>query len=641
LQGSKKTFNPEQIEAINHFEGPALVIANPGSGKTTVITERGANLIEKHGVDPLHILCITFTNKAAEEMRTRISERVGPTADQIHISTIHSLCVSILRKCNERLGINKNFTVFATDDQKSLMKKMVAAKGVERTEGQVKKMIEVVNTFREKLLDMEDCAVDLGMPLNDLDILANYLHQIEGYNAIDFSGLLYKTYELLRDHPKVAELLAGCFKFIQVDEGQDTNRVQMELVLRLGLHANVVVVADGNQSIYKFRGAEPNNLNRFCHHYENVTEYTLPRNYRSTKQILSAAEKLIRNNPNADKTRLIAERGQGDEIGVFSHRTPYDEASWAASHVNRLVSRYGMLHNDIAVLYRTNSQSQMLETEFKNRGIPYRIVGGFSFFDRREIKTAMSYFSLMANPFDIMAFVRAIGEPTRGVGSVSINHLEQYAQGKKIDLLEACSQADKISSLSKKCVSSLKRFAGAFEKAKGKSKMSKQAESLLDVSGYSDHIRELAASEKDTSTDRFQNLNEFLLSIQQYENRHNDASLSGFVQQIKLLTSQDKDKNSQDSVLLATQHAAKGLEYKAVFIVGAEYENNPHFLSLRDGDEDEERRLFFVAVTRAKDALFISWCRSRATRGKWGGGAKDRLPSPYILEMGLDEGNHY
>lgn len=629
-----KKFNPEQIEAIGHFQGPALVTACPGSGKTTVITERGATLIEKHGIQPQNILCITFTNKAANEMKERILARVGEGAKKMHISTFHSLCVSILRKASSKTGIDSNFTIFDTDDQKALIKKIAGSRGVARTDPQIYQIADAANSFREKLVSLEDYAQMANVDHVDVTIIQEYLKKLKEYNAIDFSGLLYETYRLMKENPNVADILSRAFQFIQVDEGQDTNKVQIEIVFLLSKHGNVVVVGDFNQSIYKFRGADPENLNVFKDHFGNVKEYILPRNYRSHYEILECAERLIRNNPNAHETRLVCERGEGATVEYAKNHDPEEEANWLVYMIQRIMSQEQLKYDDFAILYRVNSQSRAPELALKQAGIPYRLVGGFSFFNRREIKTAIAYLSLFVNPTDVMSFTRAIGEPARGVGEASQEKIETYAYKNGQNLLEACTSADSIPRLPQKTKNAVKMFANAFASSAKENGLGGIARALFERSGYEAYIGQLTAKEQNKSTNRSENLREFISSIEMYGRSNPNATLSDFIQYVKLLSSQDVDDNTP-AVTMSTQHASKGTEYKVVFVIGAEHGYSPHFMSIEEGNEDEERRLFFVAVTRAKHGLYVSSCSVRPTWGKGGYKEISRRPSPFIREMGI------
>ncbi len=627
--------NPEQQLAADHMEGPCIVTAVPGSGKTRTLIARVINLIEK-GVSPSNLLCLTFTNKAANQMRDRVTQQVGDTSNLIWISTFHSLFVAVLRKYGHLVGLQKGFSIYDDKDQKELMAKIARMHELEKvTAPKISKLQEVANAHREDIELLEDAISRHKLNDSDREVVQEYLVLLGEFNAVDFSGILHKTHELLMGHEKVASLLSQKFKYILGDEWQDTNRIQYESVKKLASHGNLFVVADKNQSVFAWRGAKPENLDFMKKDFENVKEITLLRNYRSTQEITSAAQRLIRHNPGANDVELISVKGKGNcPIRVNEFPLPDEEAANVVSRIRQLHHNRSHPWNDFAILYRVNQFSKLPEIMLRQNGVPYRIVGGFSFFDRMEVRTTLSYLSVLANPFDTPKFARAIQTPTRRIGISLVGRLERICQSEKISILEASKRVDQMGNVAKVAKENLNTFVVLAEKYREQEKNGKAigevASGFIKEAGYYDYMKEISKQDPDYQK-RVANIDELLLSVSDFEIQQPDGKLSDYLHSIELMTT-EKEKDEDDAVTLLTMHRAKGLEYPVVFIIGAENGTVPHKMN---HNYAEERRLMYVAVTRAQERLFISHCHSRKKfdfRNK-----RERLvacdPSPFIEEM--------
>jgi DNA helicase II / ATP-dependent DNA helicase PcrA len=633
--------NKEQKTASEHVDGPCLVTAVPGSGKTRTLAARVINLVQS-GVNIKHILCLTFTNKAADEMKHRIAKQIGQQSDGIWISTFHRLCVAILRKYHDKCGISSSFTVYDDGDQKELMSKIARMNEYDCSKYEIYDMIKAANDFREDTEDFHQALSSLK-PIQ-VNIIDEYLKTIDEFDAVDFSGLLYKTYLLLIKHNDVVDKLSNKFKYVLVDEGQDTNTIQYEIIKRIARHGNIFVVADQNQSIFAFRGAKPENLDRLKKDFENVKCYTLPRNYRSTSEILSAAQRLIRNNPNAKDVSLVSDRGSGHGIRIATLSHPEAESDYLVSRIQQLRHEYNLEWKDFAVLYRTNQQSKAPEISLRQADIPYHIFGGFSFFDRAEIKTTIAYLSLLVNPRDTMSFARAISNPKRKIGDTTIGRIERIAQQKQIPILEACKTIDQTSvSISAIGREKLRQFVEVIEQhhkmLDDRDGIGKVAAGLLHESGYYRHMEQASETDPDFQK-RVENIDEMISNIYDFGSKNPDGDLSDYLQKAQLMSPDDQPIDN--AVNLLTMHSAKGLEFPVVFIIGAEKGIVPHVMAEKEGREDEERRLFYVAMTRSEDHLFITSCESRLkfNRRLRRNDLLPCYPSPFLFEIGAKEVSH-
>lgn len=625
--------NPEQEKAVLHYNGPAIVTAVPGSGKTRVLTERAIHLI-KRGIPAKNILCTTFTNKAAKEMRERISSQVGEIASEMFINTFHGLALAILRKYPTLVGLQNPFSIYTEKEQAELMTKVGRMQGYEFKAPEIAELTKAVNDFREDTQNCEQHVQELSIAKKET--LQAYLKIIDELNAVDFSGILYKCYQMLINNPKVVQLLSERFKFIMVDEAQDMNDIQYEITKRIGVHGNLFYVGDKQQSIFSWRGAKPENLLQFKNDFPQVAEITLPRNYRSTSDILRVAQRLIRNNDNAKDVELISVKGDGHPVKIdcFSHDEP--EADYVVANMKKLKGKYKW--KDMAVLFRVSHLSRVIEQKFRQAGIPYRILGGFSFFDRREIKTALAYLQVVANSSDTVAFARAISEPKRGIGDVAIGKIEKYCHDNKKTIIEVCSNIDQVDGLLPRAREVVRSFVKLIIKfrdqdAKGEP-MAKVASELLEESGFMSALRD-EANKKDKDRQRIDGVKELLTNIADFNKDYPNARLNEYIQSVLLTTPDAQDDDSDDVASLLTMHSAKGLEYPVVFIIGCNEGIVPHYRAVEERGVDEERRLFYVAVTRAQEFLHMSLRAStRRLNARTGQNSFYPVrPSQFILEI--------
>lgn len=632
-------FNDEQKLAINHIYGPCVVVATPGSGKTGCATERVVNLIKNHRINPGNILDLTFTNKASQEMRERIEAILGETlVSPMFIGTFHSFCLAVLRKYGHIIGIKSGFSIYDDKDQNELISKIARMMEYECKEWVIKDIARIVNTLRE---DLEAESIEIPPSVNrsaeiEKDIIKEYLQTLDKFNAVDFSGILYKVWLLFEKSQQVVDILSSKFNFILIDEVQDTNIIQYEIIRKIAAHGNLFVVGDPAQSIFEWRGACPENINKIYKDFENVKTITLPKNYRSTTEILAVAERLIRNNKETADVRIESTKGHGQQPTVNKFYCPDKEADQISQKILRLKSKGEADWKDCAVLYRTNQQSKCIEVAFRKANVPYKIVGGFSFFDRKEIKACLSYLSVLANPFDTVSFSRAISEPKRGVGDSVIGKLERFCQEDNIDILQASKRVNEITKVSATARNSLKEFVSTIEKYKALdeagSDISTIASGILKDSGYYKFLQDASVVD-DSSKKRIDNIDEFLLSIAEYVLVKPKARIADYLQSVKTLMDYSKEENSDNVITMLTMHSAKGLEFENVFIVGAEQGIIPHKISINQGKENEERRLMYVAATRAKKRMFISYCENRpqfvANTIKY----RPAIPSQFLGEM--------
>jgi len=612
--------NHEQSQAVSHFDGTCIVTAVPGSGKTRVLTSRVVHLIKNHNIDPRNILCLTFTNKAANEMKERVvsmlSDGSNIQSQSVWMSTFHRLCLAILRKHGHLIGVSPDFIIYASKEQEDLIAKVARMNGYEGiSRDDIKKLAKAVNDFREDMISLKEGCQELNTL--EAQIVVEYLEQLDKINAVDFSGMLYKTWILLNEHSNVAESLANRFKYVLVDEMQDTNRIQYDLVKRIAAHQNLFVVGDIQQSIFSWRGAKPENLDDLKSDFDDVREIILPRNYRSTTQILSMAESLIRNNNNASSVELISDKGDGIHPYIVNCSNPEEEANHVAELIAKAKHQHGFKWKDCAVLYRLNSMSRSVEMALRSQDIPYRIVGGFSFFDRKEVKTVLAYLSLLTNDCDTVSFNRAVQDPKRGIGDSLVGKLERQAQESDISILDACGFVDNIPNVNSKYKRNLLEFVKMMRRYKDKmdngESLSKVVSGIIQSSGYYNALEKQAESDHKSDQSRIDNVDELVSSIEEFEEQNPTGNLGDYLQSVQLM-SELKEEEKDDVVTLLTMHSAKGLEWPCVFIVGVEEGSVPHYRSVQEGSIEEERRLMYVAITRAEKLLHMSHCTVRRNK---------------------------
>lgn len=622
--------NKEQALAVSHINGPCIVTACPGSGKTRVLTARAISLIKDHNISPKNILCLTFTNKAANEMMERISAVLGDDGRGVWVSTFHKLCIVVLRKFSSLAGLEPSFSIYTGKDQEELMTKIARMNDYDSDRQSVMSLIRNVNDFRENAQEFPD---DGSLSNSEVIVLKEYLETLTEFNAIDFSGILYKTWKLLNKNPSIQVALSNKFKYLLIDEMQDTNRVQYSIIKSLASHSNLFVVGDVNQSVYAFRGAKPENIKVMHKDFDKVKEIILPRNYRSTKPILNAAKSLINFNNQEAEVDIISDRGDGPGVSVNSYYNQDQESEMLISNMLALKKKTKCKWKDFACLYRTNTLSRSLEIHLKSSGIPYRMVGGFSFFDRSEIKIVMSYLSLLVNPKDTISFSRAVSNPKRQVGTSVIGQLERISKTTNKPILEVCRDLSSVK-LSKIAKNNIEEFVRMYEELHGiKDTLGNVAKKIIIRSGYFQFLKTQCENRNKTGWEerqgRFDNVDDFLHGIQDFGETNPDATMTDYLQSLEFLRDIESEDNDNDQVTLLTMHAAKGLEWPCVFIIGAEAGIIPHYRSIQTGDIEEERRLMYVAMTRARDRLFISCCQLRKHRKSF--------PSSFLNEISNNE----
>lgn len=619
------TLNKPQKEAVFHTEGPLLILAGAGSGKTRVLTHRIAYLIEEKGVNPWNILAITFTNKAAEEMRQRVDSLVGIGAESIWVSTFHSMCVRILRRYIDRLGYDNRFTIYDTDDQKTLMKEVCRKTDIDTKRFKERMLLSVISSAKNEMILPEEFELNAGgdfVQLKIAKVYKEYEAQMRANNALDFDDLLVKTVQLLETQPDVRENYQERFRYIMVDEYQDTNTVQFRLVsLLAGKYRNLCVVGDDDQSIYKFRGANIRNILDFEKEFSDAKVIKLEQNYRSVGNVLEVANSVIRNNKGRKEKTLWTDNEKGEKIRLRQFDTAYDEAQFIAEDIKDETAQ-GANYSDHAVLYRTNAQSRLLEEKFVAMNIPYKIVGGINFYSRREIKDVLSYLKTIDNGKDDLAVRRIINVPKRGIGLTTINRIQESATARGIGFYDALSAPDLIPGIGRSA-SKLDSFAALIEYFKGRSEESGVTDLLTEVIEKTGYTESLEADDPEELEARVQNIDELVSKAAVYEESCSDRgerpTLSGFLEEVALVADIDSVAEDRDYVILMTLHSAKGLEFPHVYLAGMEDGLFPSYMSISGDDPEEleeERRLCYVGVTRAEEKLTLTCARMRLVRGE-------------------------
>lgn len=613
--------NEQQRRAVKHSDGPLLIVAGAGSGKTRVLTYRIAYLIHQENAMPDEILALTFTNKAAREMKDRIVGLIGDQAQRLWMGTFHSVFAKILRFEAERIGFTSNYSIYDADDAKNAVKQIIRELNYDPKEIQPRTIYRRISDAKNQLiLPGQYKERFIHSTLDDITarVYELYVHRLKDNNAMDFDDLLIKPIELFEEYPDVLEKYQDRFKYILIDEYQDTNHAQYKVTRLLSSkYENLCVVGDDAQSIYSFRGADISNILNFKNDYEDAVEVPLEQNYRSTKAILQVADSVIKRNKNQLEKTLWTDNDLGETVTVLQNFDERDEANRVADHINRLRMQKGYEYNDFAVLYRTNYQSRVFEETFRRKGIPYQLVGGLSFYQRKEVKDVLAYLTMLINPDDDNNLIRIINEPSRGIGNKSLRDLVGQARKTGRSLWKVLENVENVE-VYKPAEKSVKAFASMInelrESLQSGTAISEITKELLEKSGY---MKALVEENSPQSMTRRENILELQNAISYYENNTKNPSLSSFLQEISLITDTDKYDENKPAVTLMTVHAAKGLEFPAIFVVGLEEDLFP--VGGRNGEEtdiEEERRLFYVAVTRAQEQLFFSHCRSRYKFGE-------------------------
>lgn len=616
--------NEQQKEGVFTTEGAVLILAGAGSGKTGVLTHRIAHLIDDLGVNSYNILAITFTNKAAKEMKERVDRLVGMGADSAWIMTFHAACVRILRRYICRIGYDNNFTIYDTDDQKSVIKDILKRKNLDPKQYKDRTILSVISNAKDNLISPDDMYQSSGGNYNTMktaEIYREYQEQLKKNNAVDFDDIISLTVKLFNEDKEVLRYYQERFRYIMVDEYQDTNRAQFNLIrLLAGGYGNLCVVGDDDQSIYKFRGADINNILDFEKYFNDAKIIKLERNYRSTQNILDVANEVIKNNVGRKDKRLWTSVKDGTKVIFNVYENGYEEARGIAEDIAHRHLHDGKDYSDFAILYRTNAQSRSLEEKLIEKNIPYRIYGGINFYARREIKDILAYLKTIDNARDDLAVKRILNVPKRGIGAASVAKVDDYAYENDITFYVALRQAKEVPGL-QRAVSKVEGFVTQIEVLKSKSQyigVGKLIEEIIETVGYSDYID--AESESDEqATERRQNIDELISKAVQYEETVDEPSLSGFLEEVALVADIDNLDENNDMVSLMTIHSAKGLEFPIVYLAGMEDGLFPSYMSISTGDEsdiEEERRLCYVGITRAKETLIMSAARMRTVRGE-------------------------
>lgn len=629
--------NKRQQQAVKHTDGPLLIVAGAGSGKTRVLTYRIAYLIHQGKAHPGEILALTFTNKAAREMKDRIRKLIGDEAGKLWMGTFHSVFSKILRFEAEKIGFTSNYSIYDTDDSQNAIKQILRENNYDPKEIQPRTIHRRISDAKNQLIlpgQYQERFVHSTLDDITARMYGIYVKRLRQNNAMDFDDLLIKPIELFAEHDDVLEKYQDRYKYILIDEYQDTNHAQYKVTNMLASkYKNICVVGDDAQSIYSFRGADITNILNFKEDYENAVEIPLEQNYRSTKAILRAADSIIKQNTGQLEKTLWTDNDTGETITVLDNYDERDEANRVANYINELKMRKGYQFNEFAILYRTNYQSRVFEETLRRKGITYQLVGGLSFYSRKEIKDVLAYLTLLSNPDDDTNLLRIINEPSRGIGNKSLHDLTSRARetGKSLwTILQNVEKAD----LYKPAENSVKDFVDMIEELKIDLKngvsLTEVTKKLLGKSGY---MKALVEENSPKSMTRRENINELQNAISYFEKNTKNPRLSSFLQEISLITDTDKYDEDKPAVTLMTVHAAKGLEFPVVFVVGLEEELFP--VGSRNNEDiniEEERRLFYVAITRAEDQLFFSHCRTRYKYGE----EKPMLRSRFLDEVSPD-----
>ncbi len=616
------TLNAQQKEAVFCTEGPLLILAGAGSGKTRVLTHRIAYLIEEKDVNPWNILAITFTNKAAGEMRERVDNLVGFGAEQIWVATFHSTCVRILRRHIQTLGYETNFTIYDTDDQKSIMKQVLKKMDLDPKQFPERQMLSVISSAKNEMLTPQDLSQSSAGNFRQqkiAEIYQCYQQMLLENNALDFDDLLTKTVELFETDPQVLEHYRNRFRYIMVDEYQDTNRVQFQFIRQLaGTNGNLCVVGDDDQSIYRFRGADITNILSFEETFKGARVIKLEQNYRSTNSILECANHVIRNNAGRKSKHLWSDRGEGETVKFRLFQNGYEEAEAVIRDIQR-ENLAGRAYNDCAILYRTNAQSRAFEEKCIAYGVPYKIVGGINFYQRQEIKDILAYLKTVDNGRDDLAVRRIINVPKRGIGQTTIERIQMYADEQNISFLKAAEQCGEIGGINAGTKKKLEGFLNQIYLFRAKAEyldIAELIETVLETTGY---LEELASLEQEKAQQKQENLEEFISKATDFGQDKEDVTLSAFLEEVALVADIDSLDNDMNYVVLMTLHGAKGLEFPRVYLAGMEDGLFPSYMSISSGDREdmeEERRLCYVGITRAMDELVMTGAKMRTVRGE-------------------------
>ena len=620
------TLNTPQREAVFHTDGPLLILAGAGSGKTRVLTHRIAYLIAEKDINPWNILAITFTNKAAQEMRERVDQITGEMGGSIWVSTFHSTCVRILRRYIDRLGYDTNFTIYDTDDQKTLMKEVCRKLDIDTKKYKERSLLAQISHAKDELITPDEMLMNAGADFNQkkvAEVYREYQNSLRRNNALDFDDLIVKTVELFQNCGDVLEYYQERFRYIMVDEYQDTNTAQFKFIsLLASRYENLCVVGDDDQSIYKFRGANIGNILGFERVFPNAKVIRLEQNYRSTKNILNAANEVIANNTERKAKTLWTENPEGSKIHFRQFMNGFEEAEYVVGDISKKHRENTAHYRDCVILYRTNAQSRLFEEKCLLANIPYKIVGGVNFYARKEIKDLLCYLKTIDNAADDLAVRRILNVPKRGIGATTVGRVQDYADNMNISFYDALRVAEEVPSIGRS-LSKIDGFVTFIQSLKSKAEaytVTELLEEVIDLTGYVD---ELKAEDTEESRARIENIDELISKTVSYqetmEAEQREATLSGFLEEIALIADIDSVEAGQDYVLLMTLHSAKGLEFPYVYLAGMEDGIFPSSMCIFSGDSsdmEEERRLCYVGITRAMKELTLTSAQQRMVRGE-------------------------
>jgi DNA helicase-2/ATP-dependent DNA helicase PcrA len=624
--------NEPQSEAVRHTEGPLLILAGAGSGKTRVLTHRIAYLLQQ-GVPPWRILAVTFTNKAAQEMRERVLNLVGPAAEAIWVSTFHTACVRILRQEIQALGFNKNFVIFDAQDQLTLVKNILKQMNLSDKSYHPKALLAAISAAKNQMIGPDEYqrqAADYWANVV-AEVYLKYQKNLRANNGLDFDDLIMMTVSLFKQVPAALEKYQERFRYILIDEYQDTNHAQYMLVTMLASkYRNLCVVGDDDQSIYSFRSADIRNILEFEGEFPETRIIKLEQNYRSTKNILHTANEVIKNNRGRRSKQLWTENYEGEKISVYNAADEREEAWFVAEEISRLAREEGLKYSDFAILYRTNAQSRSFEEAMVQRGLPYRVIGGFRFYERKEIKDLLAYLRLVYNPADRISLGRIINVPKRGIGEAGFDRFLYFIDDNNYSIREGFAHLNGIPSLTSRAIKPLTEFYKLLEgwiEKRDQLSVKELTERILTESGYLHQLQQEGTIE---AQGRLENLDQFIGLTLDFEQNSDDRSLAAFLETVALVADIDNYEPGADALVMMTLHSAKGLEFPVVFLVGLEEGLFPHNRALMESKElEEERRLCYVGITRAKHRLYVSHANQRTVFGS----RKVSIPSRFLMEM--------
>ena len=605
--------NPMQRKAAETLEGPVLILAGAGSGKTRTLTYRIANLID-HGVKPWNILALTFTNKAAREMQERVEHLVGADARDMTLGTFHSVCVRILRRDIEKLGYQRSFTIYDEDDQNRVIKDALKTLGLDESKMPVREIRGKISDAKNKMLTPDEWFQESGRDYRSQqihDVFSYYEERLKAANALDFDDLLLRTLQLFVDHPPVLDYYRQRYQYVHVDEYQDTNAAQYTFIRLLTQDSrNLCVVGDDDQSIYGWRGADIRNILDFEKDFPDAAVIKLEQNYRSTANILDAANQVIAHNKGRKEKVLWTDAGEGEKIRLYSAGDEREEAAWICDQIRKLQRSEQLPYSQIAVLYRMHAQSRVIEEMFMRAGIPYKVFGGTRFYDRKEVRDALAYLRLVVNPADDVSLVRIINTPKRSIGDSTVAALQEYARQEELPLFSVINDPpESLSSRPRKCIGEFALLLMKLTAMKDTLPLSEFVEKMLTETGLKAQF-EIEGS--DEAMTRLENLMEFAGAAKEFESKNDDKSLEAFLENVSLVTDLDRQEEAPQYVTLMTLHSAKGLEYDAVFLCGLEEGIFPSMRSaMEEKKMEEERRLCYVGITRARKRLYLSFARRR------------------------------